>query len=250
MGQFSFSLADVKKHLGPGLGIRSSHYLLEVAVKGATSKKLAVLCQSTSLPERAIGTVDLYYKGRRYKTRGETDLSGTYTINITDDSEMKLRKMFDSWMKEVDNTTPKENNALAGLFGGAMGDLMEVANGTLKAINEIKSAWEFDGGVSWIKNMITGKPQPAGYQTEVNIWQLTKTREKLYGYKLTNCYPIQIGAIEVSDTEENQLSMFSVDLAYSDFEPIEDKGFISQVVDAIIGETGQEIVKGVENLFD
>lgn len=248
MGEFSFSLSDVKKQLGPGLGVRSALYLLECAIKGAESKKLAILCQSTSLPERTIGTVDLYHKGRRYKARGETDLSGTYTINITDDSEMKLRKYFDTWMKEVDNTTPKESNALAGLFGGTMGDLMEVANGTLKAVNEIKSAWEFDHGVSWAKNMILGKPLPAGYQTDINIWQLTKTRDKLYGYKLTNAYPIQVGAIETSDTDENQLSMFSVEFAYSDFEPVKAQGFIKNVVDTIIGETGQEIIQGIENL--
>lgn len=250
MGTFSFSLSDIKKQLGPGLGVRSNAYLLEVAVVGAVSKKLAVLCQSTALPERNIGTADIFYKGRKYKMRGETDLSGTYTINITDDSEMKLRRMFDSWMREVDNTTPKGSNALAGLFGGAMGDLMEVANGTLKAVNEIKSAWEFDGGVSWLKNMIMGKPLPANYQTTVNIWQLTKVKEKLYGYALTNAFPIEVGAVEVSDENENQLSMFSVTFAYSDFEPIEDKGIIGQIVDTVIGQEGQEIVQGVENLLD
>lgn len=55
MGTFSFSLSDIKKQLGPGLGVRSNAYLLEVAVVGAVSKKLAVLCQSTALPERNIG---------------------------------------------------------------------------------------------------------------------------------------------------------------------------------------------------
>lgn len=250
MGEFNFTLSDLKKQLGPGLGVRSSQYLLEVAVQGSSSKKLAILCMATSLPERVVGTVDIFHKGRKYKIRGETDLSGSYTINIMDDSNMELRKLFDSWLKEVDDTTPKETNAFAGLFGGAMGDLMNVVNGTLKAINEIKSAFEMDGGLSWIKNAIMGKPLAAMYQTEVNIWQLDKTRNKVYGYRLTNAYPINIGPIEVSDENENQMSQFSVEFAYSDFEPIKPDGFIKQVIDAVIGKEGQEIIAGVESLLD
>lgn len=245
----AFSLSDVKKELGPGLGIRSNLYLLECAIKGADARKLAVLCLSTSLPERNIGKVDLFHKGRKYTIRGETELTGTYTINITDDSEMKLRRYFDSWMKEVDNTTPKTENALAGLIGGEAGDFMESVNGVIKAVNSIKSAWQVDGGLSWIKNTITGKNVPAGYMTNVNIWQLSKTRQKLRGYALQGCFPIELGAIETDDSNENQLSQFSVTFAYSDFEPITNDSFMKQVVDTIIGETGQEILRGTKNLF-
>lgn len=250
MGQFSFSLSDVKKQLGPGLGIRSNLYLLEVATIGSMSKKLAVLCMATSLPERTIGTVDLYHKGRRYKVRGETDLTSTFTINITDDSEMKLRQLFDNWMKEVDNTTPPRTNALSGIFGEQANDFLNTANGILTAVNEIKSAWEFDKGVSWFKNMLLGKPLPAGYQSYVNIWQLSKTRDKIYGYQLTNAYPVTLGAIETDDSNENALSQFSVDFAYSDFHPIKDEGVIKQVVDAIIGDEGNTLINNLETLFD
>lgn len=249
MGSASFTLSDVKKELGPGLGIRSNLYLLECAIKGADARKLAILCLSTSLPERNIGYTDIYHKGRRHRMRGETDLTGTYTINITDDSEMKLRRYFDSWMKEVDNTTPKSENALSGLFGGAMGDLMESVNGVLKAVNSIKSAWQVDGGLSWIKNTIVGKDMPAAYMTNINIWQLSKTREKIHGYGLSGAFPIEVGAIETDDSNENQLSQFSVTFAYSDFEPITNEGFMKQVVNTIIGETGQEILRGTKNLF-
>ena len=44
--------------------------------------------------------------------------------------------------------------------------------------------------------------------------------------------------------------MFSVTFAYSDFEPIEDKGMIGQIADTIMGQEGLEIVQGIENLLD
>lgn len=250
MGEFSFTLSDIKKQLGPGLGVRSNKYLIEVPIPGSNSKKLAVLCKSTSLPERNIGSVDVFYKGRKYKMRGETELTGTYTINLTDDSEMRLRRCFDNWMKEVDNTTPKGSNALSGLFGGALGDFMETANGVLKTINEIKSAFAFDGGVSYVKNIILGRDMPANYMVDVNVWQLSKWNDKIYGYRLQNAFPTEVGAVEISDDAENQLSEFSVTFTYSDFEPIEDQGLIKDIVDTIIGDEGQSLVDNVENLFN
>lgn len=249
MGQFNFNLSDLKKSLGPGLGVRSNTYLIEFSVPGSKSKKIAILARSTSLPERDIGSVDMYWKGRRYKVRGETDLQSQYTINLTDDSEMIIRQLFDSWMKEIDDTTPKSENA-TGIFGDKINDLINTANGVVKFLNTAKTAFTFDRGLGFFKNVLTSNPGRPQYQQEVNIWQLSKTRNKVLGYKLQNCFPTSIGAVEVSDEEENALSMFSVTLTYSDFEQIKDETFMKQLVDFALGPNGRELRDGIENLLD
>ena len=96
MGQFSFSLSDIKKAMGPSLGLVSNRYLVEIPINIKNQKSLAILARSTSLPESNVGVVDYYYKGRRFKARGEHVFAGTYTLNFTDDSEMKVRELFDT----------------------------------------------------------------------------------------------------------------------------------------------------------
>ena len=92
----NITLKDLKKQLGPGLGLRKSKYLLEIPVPGLNGKKINILCRSTSLPERTIGTVEVFDKGRKYKMRAETVFPGTYNISILDDSTMTLRALFDN----------------------------------------------------------------------------------------------------------------------------------------------------------
>lgn len=247
MGQFSFSLKDVKKELGTGLSVRSNIYLLLVSVPGALSKKLAILCQSTSLPERTIGSVELFIKGRRFRVRGETDLQATYTVNFIDDSEMKVRELFMNWMREVDNTTLNKENAL-GIFGDFANDLVNGVSGIVKSINNIKTLFSFDKGLNFFQNALTNNEGSPYYMRDVEIWQLSKTREKVKGYRLTNCFVTSVGAVETSDEEVDALSRFSVDFTYSDVEFIKNESYISEIFNTIIGNSGQDLVNGIKNI--
>ena len=246
---FSFTLSDIKKQLGPGLGLKVNKYLIEMPMPGVQGKKLAILCQSTALPEHNIDSIDIYSKGRRFKIRGETNFQGTYTINIIDDSEMKIRSMFDAWLRLVDNTKPKQNGVL-GMFGSQFNEALEAVSGVIQAANSLKSQIDFDGGMSFLTGAILGTPSAPSYQADINVWQLSKQNTKVYGYKLQNAWPTEVGAVELDDSNEAQLSQFSVTFAYSELEPIKPKSFTRGLIDTAIGDTGQDIVNGVENLFD
>lgn len=198
MAQFNFTLSDLKKQLGDGLGIRSNLYGIVVPLPYEGSYKLAVLAKSTSLPERTIGTTDIYHKGRRYKIRGETDLQGTYTINMTDDSDMKLRQFFDSWMKSVDNTTPEFAGIVGEMFEGQWADALNAVSGTLQGIAQVARDFKNSGStfaerlknysVSSLKSQISDNQILAPYQVDVEVYQLAmNNKEAIYGYKLQNC---------------------------------------------------------------
>lgn len=248
-GEFSFTLSDIKKQLGDGLGLRTNKYLIEMPMPGVQGRKLAILCQSTALPERNIGVVDVYCKGRKFRMRGEADFQGAYTINIIDDSEMKIRKMFDAWCRLVDNTKPKQDGVL-GMFGSSFSQGMELVSGVIQSARNLKSQIDFDNGVGFLTNAFLGTPSAPNYQVDINIWQLNKQNDKVYGYKLQNAFPSEVGAVELDDSSESLLSQFSVTFAFSELEPIEPKSVARQIIDSAIGDTGQDIINGIENLFD
>lgn len=242
----NITISDLKKQLGPGLGLRKSKYLLEIPVPGQNGKKLNVLCRSTSFPERNIGTVDVYNKGRKYKVRAETIFPGTYTISIVDDSKMALRELFDGWLSLVDQTKPRNNGVLGQLFPEAKG-VMETVSGIIKVANTLKTSFETDGGMSFLLNAFTPSSRAPIYQTDINIWQLDQTGKKVYGYKLQNAFPVGLGVVELDDSDETTLSEFSVDFAYSEHTPLKSIG--NQLLEGVLGSTGVEIVNGVDNLF-
>lgn len=178
-----FNITELKKHLGTGLGLRKNRYLIEIP--DANGEQLNVLCQSAGLPERNINTVDVWHKGRRYTVRGETDFGGEYEVSIVDDDKMKLRQFFDAWLKKVDDSSRGAPSGGASYEGGG-------------------ASVSFD------------------YQTDINIWQTDRPNGgvKIYGYKLQNAYPKQVGIVTLDDGEENTLSEFSVTFAFSEFIPL------------------------------
>ena len=187
----NFSITSLKKHLGPGLGLRKNKYILEVPVPGVEGEMMSILCQSAGLPERTVSTTEYWHKGRKYLVKGETDFGNEYEISIVDDSEMKIRNMFDQWLKSVDNTNP--------MNGG--------------------------GSASFERGEVIATPK---YQTDINIWQMSGSRgnqndndsHKVYGYKLQNAFPKSIGIVTLESETENALSQFSVILSFSEHIPL------------------------------
>lgn len=243
MAAFNFTLSDIKKQLGDGLGIRSNKYVIIIPMPGLT-KKMAVLAKSTSLPERNVGSVDLYHKGRRYKVRGDTDLQGTYNISLTDDSEMKLRKYFDLWLRMVDNPETDKEATSSGLLGNELSSALNSLTGTLNAASELASELSNASFGSIMKNAFIGNSALATYQKSVEVYQLGKTGDLVYGYQLQNCYPTEVGAVEISDENANQFSEFNVTLTYSDFIPMDpNESAASKIINSALGDSGSDLVK-------
>lgn len=255
MASYNFSLSDIKKQLGNGLGIRSNKYVVIVPLPGGLSKKLAVLAKATSLPERNLGSVDLYHKGRRYKVRGDTDLAGTYNISLTDDSQMKLRKYFDAWFRMADNPETDKDATNEGILGSTLSDALNSITGSLNAASELIAEFSSASISSIIKDSFLDNSTLASYQKPVEVYQLDKSGVPVYGYQLQNCFPTEIGAVEISDENENQFSEFSVTFTYSDFislDPNESK--VSQILGSVLGDSASDLVKSgrqfIETLTD
>ena len=244
-----FSITQLKKELGPGLGLRKNKYLLEIPIPGINGRKLNILCRSTSLPERNIDSVVVFDKGRRYKVRAETNFSGEYEISIVDDSEMAVRQVFDKWLKRVDDTKPK-NSGFSGAIGEDFNNIVGATSGVLDAANTIQTTVEADGGLGFLMNALTGTNASASYQTDINIWQLNGQNEKVYGYKLQNAFPTSLGTVILDDGEENSLSEFSVVFGYSEFVPITPNSAAGDILGAVAGDDITDVLDGVTSLFD
>jgi hypothetical protein len=248
----TFGITELKKHLGPGFGLRKNRYMLEVPVPTVSGETLNILCQSAGLPERRINTTELWHKGRRYTVRGETDFIGEYEISIVDDSNMEIRKMFDNWLKMIDNTRPDKNsNLLAASFEeispGLLGNIesaLRVGNMIKNAISNPRQLTDFAIGL-----MDNNQQAPvAQYQVDINIWQMDRQHSQVYGYKLQNAFPKEVGIVTLDDRDENTLSEFSVTLAFSEFIPL--NGIKQDLRSAGLGDRISGIVEGAGKLFD
>lgn len=242
-----FNISELKKQLGPGLGLRKNKYLLEIPIPGIEGQALNVLCRSAGLPERNITTTQAFHHGRKYNIRAETEYPGTYEISLVDDSKMAIRKAFDAWLNKVDNTKPKAE----GLLGGSFETLADNANSILGAVNGVKTALETDGGLGFFMGFLDegNANSAAKYQTDVNVWQLDGQNNKVYGYKLQNAFPSSLGIVTLDDGEENTLSEFSVVLTYSEFIPLDNKGVLGEILGGVLGDTAEDTLAGVNNLF-
>ena len=217
------TIQDLKKNLGDSLGLRKNKYLLEVPLSTATTgygNQLNVLCQATSLPERNMSTTSVYMTGRKYNVRGETEYQGTYEISLVDDSSMNLRKEFDSWMFSVDNS----NNSTSDNMNNPSGDGLPY----IQPLN---------AGLFNLNN---------SYQADIKIWQLDANGNPVYGYALQNAFPSSIGTVELDDSNQSEMSQFSVTLTYSEMIPITFTGNVNNIND--INGTNQSYINSLLGL--
>ena len=232
--KWNYTISDIKEALGKGMSLRSNKYLLEIPVPGTLSKKVAILARGASFPEYNIGKVELWHKGRKYMIRGEKDIPGEITFNFIDSSEMVLRRCFEEWMADVDNSEPKGANALSGIFGNSYGSIGDIANTVISAINKARSAFSITS-ITQLSDLVIGKTHQAKYQSYINIWQLDQNGKSVFGYRLTNAFPTGMGATEFTDETENQLTEFSVTFTFSDLTPINGNASTREILSKLTG---------------
>jgi hypothetical protein len=248
----TFNIRELKKHLGPGLGLRKNKYLLELPIPTVEGQTINLLCRSAGLPERNIHVTQVWHKGRSYNMRGETDYIGEYEISIVDDSDMRIRKMFDIWLTQIDNTKPANEGIIGASFEKSMPGFLSEVSSFVKTANQVKNLIKNPKqALDWVIGSIAGNnastSQP-NYQTDINIWQLGNNGEKVYGYKLQNAFPKSVGIVTLDDSDENTLSEFSVVFAFSEYIPLENTR--TALTNAILGDTGTGILNSTNELFD
>src|SRR5574344_1021387 len=153
----SISITDLKKALGPGLGLRKNKFLMELPIPGIEGKTLNILCRSAGLPERNINHTTIWHKGRQYNVRGETDYVGDYEISIVDDSGMRIRNVFDKWLKQVDNSKPANAGILGASFEQAMPGFLANVESGVKIVNQVKNlVQDPKQAVDWFIGVLDG----------------------------------------------------------------------------------------------
>lgn len=251
----NYTISDLKKSLNGGS--RKNKYLLELAtpVIGFNESKLNMLCQSASLPERAINISTIWHKGRKYNIRSETEYPGSITFTFIDDNKMTLRKGFDKWLNLVDNSKPISG----GLFGGTSyesgaGQIASLTNSAVNLAEEVSSfiSDPLGSATDYVSGLIdpNNKLSVASYQTDINVWQLSSDLSKVYGYKMQNAFISNISSVDYSDSELDSLVEFNVTFTYSEFLPLEDQSNSAKLLDAILGDELSNAVDNVESLFD
>jgi len=250
----SFTITDLKKQLGPGLGLRKNKYLLEIPVPGVEGAKINVLARSAGLPERTITTTSLFHKGRQYNVRGETDYGGTYEVSIVDDSNMDIRRLFDVWLKLVDDSRPKSSSLFSGAsYENSLNDTFGIIRSGMNTVSVVKDAVNYP--VETVGNFIMGSVDltVAGaapkYQTDINIWQLDSQSGKVYGYKIQNAFPSQLGIVTLDDDNQNTLSEFSVTFTFSEFMPLDGSSIPSHILSTLVGSSGRDVLNGAASLI-
>jgi hypothetical protein len=254
-------ISDLKTQLNGGS--RKNKFLLEFAVPGINSKTINILCKSSELPQITIGVSEVWYKGRKYGVRSKTQYPGEYQITIIDDNKLTLRQAFDSWLKQVDDSTTtgipgsSSNGLIGGLLSGtsyestfnsAMSNINTVTNLAQQAKNVMENPTQtitnFVSGAlnSWSANSV------ADYQTDFNIWQLTADGQKLYGYKIQNAFPKDIGNVEYSQDSINELVEFTVTFQYSEFIPLTNN-LTTNIATGLLGSSGGSLTGNIETLF-
>lgn len=245
-------IADLKKGLGRGMGLRKNKYRLELPWGGGDSRAINILCQSASLPESRINTTDVWHKGRRYTLKGEMDFVGEFEISILDDSKMTIRRMFDDWFKKIDNTRPDKNSSMLGasfekFAPGLLGNInsaVNIANSVKGAFANPRQLLDFGAGL-----LDLNKELPiADYQIDINIWQLDGNDEAIYGYKLQNAFPKAIGVVQLGDSEENSLTEFTVTFGFSEFIPL--KGDKEDMLGSVFGDATMDVFNNTKRLFE
>ncbi len=233
------SIDKLKSHLGKQLGLRKNKFLLELPRPGIDAEKFDILCSVAQMPARTMETPELFFKGRKYRLRSEIDFTGSIELTIIDDDKMSIRKALDRWLKEVDDTNVPEESR----FGFV--NTLQSASESISSITGLISEAEF-----YLNNPLEliASPNLPKYQTEINIFQLSRTNEKVYGYKLENAFISGIGEITYSDAELNTLTEYNITISFSEFTPI--SGGVLGAVDDILGTSFSESATVVEELFD
>lgn len=246
------TINDLKSALGERQGVKTNKYLLELPVPSTdinppNAQKIDILCQSATFPEINMATTTIFHKGRRYQVRGEIDYGSDYVLTFLDDDRMLIRRMFESWIGDVDNSTPyKYHTLLKSSHKGF--DLFGTIDGGIQMWNNVTGM--FDNMSNLTTNIIglfdTSMAQTgAKYMSDFNVWQLAGNSNgghgdvetaKVYGHRIQGAFPKSISSITYADNIQNELVNFSVTFGFSEVEEL--------------FSTGHNIANGVINMLN
>ncbi len=79
----------------------------------STTNKFSFLCRSAAIPAYSVGVIEVPFRGRRIKVPGDRTFA-EWTVTVINDDKQGLRKVFDNWMKFINNPDGEEAIRVAG----------------------------------------------------------------------------------------------------------------------------------------
>jgi hypothetical protein len=79
-----------------------------------SSSKFSFMCRSAAIPAYSVGVIEVPFRGRRIKVPGDRTFA-EWTVTIINDDKQGLRKVFDNWMKYINNPNGEEAIREAGV---------------------------------------------------------------------------------------------------------------------------------------
>ncbi len=230
-------------------GARNNKYRVLYPVFG---NEIDVVCKSTSMPGRSLGTVEVYVKGRKVQLAGEASDGDSWEIEFYNVPDHLHRRFFLKMIAGVhSNTTPDylndggsippsridsgTNLSVSGTDNSSGSSLPSLLNGISDSVtkintayNDIKNVWgsakkvssnlkqAINGDWSALQSLISenGYSSTPWYQQEVVIQQLDQNDNPVTEAVLHNCFVTEVGPVEYTD-ESGDISTTTVSFAYS-----------------------------------
>lgn len=139
---------------------------------------IGILAKATSLPDKSIGTIDVWHRGHKFTVRGAAQFTGRWSVTFYNTPDLNLRQFFEGWMYEIDRYD-------------------SVLTSTIFPNDYL--------GVGSINS---------GYMTNLKVYQLC-SKGVSAGYEFFYAFPIEISSTELGSNLTNTISEFSVTFAYS-----------------------------------
>jgi len=139
----------------------------------SSSNKFSFLCRSAAIPAYSVGVIEVPFRGRRIKVPGDRTFA-EWTVTVINDDKQGLRKVFDNWMKFINNPDGEEAIRQAGV----------------QTSNEVD------------------------YRTTVDINHFRSDGTISRNYKLYDAFPTDVSAIDLSYDTTDAVQEFTVTFQY------------------------------------
>lgn len=215
---------DLQEQLGRGAGARTNKFLLEFSMpihNAVHPWKMNVLCKAVSFPTRAMHTASMFRFGRKYNLRGETNFGDSWILTFEEDSELSIRKALDYWFRDIDDSR-LQHQALDvySNMGNPVARLMTTTDDLTE--REETEKYNIGGYLSGMSQRPEYNSAAPNYQTDIRVYQLDQTGNKVMGYLMQNAFVSEIGAVEYADDKQNELVSYPVTFTFSEFLPLRD----------------------------
>ena len=180
-----FSVTKFRAALGAGS--RPNLFKVQVTPPRASGYDVAsfeYLCRSGSLPSATLGTIEIPMNGGRRLKMGGDRTFAEWTSTILNDEDFKIRSVMEKWQNDI----VKTNYEITSTLGN--------------------------------RSASTGGTDADGLYGTVTIYQLREDGSSVTagGYRLVNCWPSDISAIDLSYDTTDAVEDFTVTWTYDYYE--------------------------------